>query len=94
MATPIKLQPEDLRNASDIEDGFPYRNDLVAYIVVSSDGVITNPHYIDERRAAVKALQEGDAQVFAVWPGRWRSDLFVIDDVDAFAAAFQPKQRS
>ncbi|XWX64190.1 hypothetical protein AusDCA_4301 [Desulfitobacterium sp. AusDCA] len=26
--------------------------------------------------------------LYAVWPGHWSSDLFIIDDLDAFAKAF------
>ena len=26
--------------------------------------------------------------LYAVWPGNWSSDLFIIDDLDAFAKAF------
>jgi hypothetical protein len=26
--------------------------------------------------------------LYAVWPGKWSSDLFIIDDLGAFAKAF------
>ncbi|MFF3588380.1 hypothetical protein ACFYYI_14595 [Streptomyces sp. NPDC002387] len=29
----------------------------------------------------------GTSRLFAVWPGEWSSDLFVIDDLDEFAKA-------
>ena len=30
----------------------------------------------------------GDVRLYAVWPGNWSSDLFVIDDLDEYARAF------
>ncbi|MGW1995330.1 hypothetical protein [Embleya sp. NPDC001921] len=29
----------------------------------------------------------GESRLFAVWPGQWSSDLFVIDDLDEYARA-------
>ncbi|MFG3195241.1 hypothetical protein ACGFYT_03830 [Streptomyces sp. NPDC048208] len=29
----------------------------------------------------------GTSRLFAVWPGQWSSDLFVIDDLDEYAKA-------
>lgn len=81
------LRPEGLRKASEVEIGFPYRDQRVSYILVV-DGVVTNPRYAADKRAAAKALVAGEGQVFAVWPGQYRSDLFVIDDVAAFAAVY------
>jgi hypothetical protein len=40
----------------------------------------------DEMRAAVKAAQLGLLLIYAVWPGQWRTDLFLVDDVDVLAA--------
>jgi len=31
----------------------------------------------------------GTSKIYAVWPGRWRSDLFIIDDLAAFCIAQQ-----
>jgi len=34
-------------------------------------------------RAYIRA-SAGETKIVAVWPGQWRSDLFIIDDLDAF----------
>ena len=38
-----------------------------------------------EKRSAYINAQAGISKILAVWPGRWRSDLFIIDDLDAFS---------
>lgn len=81
------LRPSGLRLASEVEDGFPYRGKAIGYVVIA-DGEISSPQYVGERRDAAKALRDGKAQVFAVWPGAYRSDLFVIDDPGAFFDAY------
>ena len=40
---------------------------------------------VGEKRSAYINAQAGISKIFAVWPGRWRSDLFIIDDLDAFS---------
>jgi hypothetical protein len=82
------LRPQGLRVASSVEDGFPYKDGLVSYVVVTRDGEISNPRYVDDRRAAARTLRDGEAQVFCVWPGQYRSDLFVIDDANEFFNAY------
>lgn len=37
---------------------------------------------MNENLAKCNKVLEGKAQLFAVWPGQWRSDLFVIDDIE------------
>ncbi len=73
---------------------FPYRLSTVCYFEVYDDGkVVQIPH-------KNKSDQEGVYQAFlrarthtttlyAVWPGRWSSDLFIIDDLDEFAKHFE-----
>ena len=39
--------------------------------------------YHDKIEGYVHA-QSGISKLFAVWPGQWRSDLFIIDDLEAF----------
>lgn len=81
------LRPKGLRLASEVSIGFPYRAGDTAYVVIA-DGQISSPQYVSDRRAAAKALRDGKAQVFAVWPGDYRSDLFVIDDPSEFFEAY------
>ena len=52
---------------------------------VSPDGAVTQLSTICEKRSAYINAQAGISKILAVWPGRWRSDLFIIDDLDAFS---------
>ena len=64
---------------------FPYGSGQVCYIEVSPDGAVTQLSTVGEKRSAYINAQAGISKIFAVWPGRWRSDLFIIDDLDAFS---------
>lgn len=92
--TYIRLQPQKLfeqcserinmRSAK--ETGcFPYGCGQVCYMEVSPDGAVTQLSTICEKRSAYINAQAGISKILAVWPGRWRSDLFIIDDLDAFS---------
>lgn len=92
--TYIRLQPQKLfeqcserinmRSAK--ETGcFPYSCGQVCYIEVSPDGAVTQLSTVGEKRSAYINAQAGVSKILAVWPGRWRSDLFIIDDLDAFS---------
>lgn len=92
--TYIRLQPQKLfeqcserinmRSAK--ETGcFPYSCGQVCYMEVSPDGAVTQLSTVGEKRSAYIKAQTGVSKILAVWPGRWRSDLFIIDDLDAFS---------
>jgi hypothetical protein len=34
-----------------------------------------------------RSAKVGQSRLFAVWPGNYRSDLFVVDDLDEYARA-------
>lgn len=36
-------------------------------------------------RAAVARVRAGESRLLAAWPGQYRTDLFVIDDIEALA---------
>lgn len=57
----------------------------ICYFTVTNGNVMT-VRTRDEMRAAVKAAQLGLLLIYAVWPGQWRTDLFLVDDVDVLAA--------
>lgn len=92
--TYIRLQPQKLfeqcserinmRSAK--ETGcFPYSCGQVCYMEVSPDGAVTQLSTVGEKRSAYINAQAGVSKILAVWPGSWRSDLFIIDDLDAFS---------
>lgn len=68
---------------------FPYGSNTVCFMEVSANGEIKQLcDYTAKRNAYMNALS-GTSKIYAVWPGRWRSDLFIIDDLDAFCDAQQ-----
>jgi hypothetical protein len=71
------------------ETSFPYGwPGAVCYFVIQS-GVPTFFRYRDEFRSAVRSALNGDAQIYAAWPGQWRTDLFVIDELARLAKAIE-----
>ena len=73
-----------MRSAAASGSDFPYRSSTVCYIEVGKDGAVTQGVSAE----AWKRAKDGESRLFAVWPGQWRSDLFVIDDLDELAGAF------
>jgi hypothetical protein len=71
-----------LRYASHSPD-FPYTLPTVCYLEVRSDGSVHSPPP-DGVEARVRA---SESRLYAVWPGKYRSDLFLIDDLDDYEKA-------
>ena len=68
------------RSVADLEDGeFPFDSNRVCYFEIVDGEPRQVPQYIGDRRRCIKRARAGEAKVFAVWPGEWRSDLFVLD---------------
>lgn len=59
----------------------------VCYFTIDSSGAIewVRDHEIELEDALVAASKD-EVTVFAVWPGQWRSHLFVVDNPDAALA--------
>lgn len=66
-----------MRLASTSEN-FPYELATVCYLEIASDGSVTSP---PEEGVATR-VRSGESRLYAVWPGHYRSDLFLIDDID------------
>lgn len=64
---------------------FPYGAKGICYFALDG-GVVRAVRTTGELRAAVEAGRAGTVKLYAVWPGKYRSDLFVVDDLDAIAA--------
>ena len=77
-----------MRNAASC-DCFPYTDPTVCYIAVDAEGHVGQ---VDrDKDSILKAYQKACDQthrLYAVWPGKYKSDLFEIDDLAAFARAF------
>jgi hypothetical protein len=71
------------RSAKASGKDFPYRSDTTCYIEVHKNGTVSHG---GGREAYDRAIA-GESTLYAVWPGEWRSDLFLIDDLDEYARA-------
>ena len=78
-----------MRSAKE-SDNFPYGMSTICYFEVDKNGNVSQvPHKNKSDRAMVlEAYQRAinkTTTLYAVWAGQWRSDLFIIDDLDDFA---------
>ena len=64
---------------------FPYTDPTVCYLEVNHSGWVTHLYHEEDQRDAYFRAKKGISRIFAVWPGRKRSDPFYIDDLDLFA---------
>jgi hypothetical protein len=71
-----------MRKAS--EAPFPYASKLVCYFEQRGSD-LAQLGAKSEIRDAIRRARSGSSTIFAVWPGQWKSDLFVIDDLDRLA---------
>ena len=72
---------------------FPYGMSTICYFEVDKNGNVSQVHHKNksDRPKVLEAYQRvinKTTTLYAVWPGQWSSDLFIIDDPDAFAKAF------
>lgn len=63
---------------------FPYKSSQVTYLVGSNNGVVLP---VDVTAETVKMVVNSKHELYAVWPGKERSDLFMIDKFE-LAKAF------
>jgi hypothetical protein len=68
------------------EAPFPYAAKRVCLLAVTADGP-RQLHYKADVEAAIRRALLGELTLMAVWPGEYKSDLFVIDNVEALAVA-------
>lgn len=71
------------------EPFFPYAAKTICYFEVSTNGTVqqvsSSKNSITEACFRVKAEC---TTLYAVWPGKYKSDLFIVDDIDALSDAF------
>ena len=82
-----------MRSAKE-QEYFPYTGSTVCYIEVGKDGEVAQMHHKNKSdrpgvSAAYQRVVRGDSTLYAVWPGKWSSDLFLIDDLEAFAKSIE-----
>ena len=71
------------RSAKQSGQDFPYEYATTCFIEIWADGTVSQ----GAGAAAYERAKAGKSRLFAVWPGQYRSDLFVIDDLDEYAKA-------
>lgn len=81
-----------MRSAKEV-DNFPYSSSIVCYFEVDKNGNVSQVYHKNksDRPNVLEAYQRvmnKTTTLYAVWPGNYRSDLFIIDDINAFAKAF------
>lgn len=77
-----------MRSAKNCKE-FPYTLKTLCYIEVFSDGSVkqVSPK-ISEVEPAYNNLINNKSTLYAVWPGNYSSDLFIIDDPNLLADAY------
>ena len=71
-----------MRSAKE-QEYFPYDSKTTCYILIGKNGEVNQvSHTIKELQEAYNAVKNDSATLYAVWPGQWRSDLFIIDDIN------------
>ena len=71
------------------ESCFPYSAKTVCYIEVLKNGDVRQIYNSkSEIETACLRAKNKESTIYAVWPGKYRSDLFIIDDLDALADAY------
>jgi hypothetical protein len=66
---------DNFRNATD-SDNFPYGADTTPFIMVKSGRVTWAGRKADK----IAMLKERGGKILAVWPGKWSSDVFEVND--------------
>ena len=57
---------------------FPYSSSVVCYFEIFSDGSIKQLTNKNEKLNAYVNANSGKSTIYAVWPGKWHSDLEYI----------------
>lgn len=83
------------RKTSDARGGFPYADERVPFILIvgavdlQGDGMNWS-NQIDEKLSLVRhAQRDEDVSILTVWPGKGRTDVFVIDDLSEAETALE-----
>ena len=63
---------------------FPYKSKYVCFMELTPNGELTQLFTRQQRLDACQNAKDGKSKIVAVWPGQWRSDLFIIDDIETF----------
>lgn len=83
----MKFRAAGVQKTSGVGDVLPWTARHVALIHVSGSGSVCYENSkTGKRELLLKAIKQGGI-VLAAWPGEWRQDIFVVDDLEAAIAA-------
>jgi hypothetical protein len=75
------------RSASEAPFPYGWPGKVCYFALDPLNFALTSVRDRDGMRAAVRAALAGDVEIFAAWPGQYRTDLFHIDQPQRLAEA-------
>ena len=71
---------------------FPYTSNTVCYFEVDNEGNVSRLYHKNKDQGqtymnivkAISNVEVGKSKIYTVWPGRYSSDIFIIDDLELF----------
>ncbi len=67
---------------------FEWRNKRVCYLFIGLSGEVFQIEKDISAQEAYSKVSANKGRLVAVWPGNWRSDAFIIDDIRTFGLTF------
>lgn len=76
-----------MRTTSECDGNFPFNNSLLCYIYMGGATLIQQIPNDISFEDAYKHSIDGRGQIVVTWPGKYRTDAFIVDDLTEFAEA-------
>jgi hypothetical protein len=77
-----------MRKTSECKN-FPYQEKTICYIYINENKEVKE---VNPRKVEIEEIQEDlinkKGELYAVWPGNYSSDLFLVDDIDSLFMAY------
>ena len=86
--TGLRAERQSIRLTSDVDNAeYPITSSTVTLMLISPEEVLV-ANDINGKMNLILQYQEGGEQVLlSAWPGNWRTDTFVIDEVEPIKEA-------
>lgn len=77
-----------VRKVSDVTNiPFPFDSKLNCSIYIGNDGTFKQVRKVEDEREAYDNVVAGNGNIVIVWPGQYRSDAFLVDDINQYGVA-------
>jgi hypothetical protein len=73
------------------DEGFPYNDAAVPFIALSAEHGLMWAKSVTDKRQMLLLLKSFDDVLLAPWPGRWSTDVFILDIDKAYNALLGAK---